>query len=125
MSQALAVQRQHGVVLEQPAVEVRDLLRAERPAVRHRGEQLPEPLLELRRATARQRVTSCVKSRLGQQARVLGEQAEEQADEEVGGGLRGGVRAARSRSARLRELLRGLLGDLLGGLRDRAAPRGR
>ena len=60
---------------------------------------------------------------VGQQADVLGEQAEEQADQEVGGRVRVGAVLAQELRPGGRTRVRGLLGDLLGGLpRAQARP---
>jgi len=105
-------QFEHGRIIEQIAVEMTDALHPEFAAVAHGLEQLADEAAELRRIAGRL-LHNPGENHLGQEADVLGEQAENHPVEEMGDP--GGVQAA---------LAHGLsdAGDLLGrGLGDRRA----
>lgn len=119
--QAVAVQLQHGVVLEQPAVEMLDLIGPEPAAGGHGPEQRAELLREARRLLAR--LLGQAGEEVGrQQTDVFGKQAEQQPNEEVGRLLRT-LAPPTQQIGQPRELAGRLPGDLLRGLR-RAQLRG-
>ncbi len=72
-----------GRVGEEVAVEVEDLVRAEKSAFGHRLEELRHDLAEARRVVLGV-LEDAAEEALGQQAHVLGEEAEDDAVEEVG-----------------------------------------
>ena len=107
--------RQHVGVVEQAAVEVADLIRAEPAAAGHGVEELAQLLGEHGRLGARAR-NQAREQAIGQQADIFGEQAEQQPDQEVRDPLR--VLAPLAQQlGQARKLARGGLGDLRGGLR--------
>ncbi len=82
--QPFAREIEHGVVIEQPAIEECHLVEAEPAALGHRAEQGAQPFAEGRRVA--QRVPHQLREQVvREKVDVLGEQAEQDADQEMGG----------------------------------------
>ena len=81
----VAVQVQHGVVVEQPPVEVADRVLAEIVALGHGVEELPDLLVEALRVVAAT-VHQAGEQFTGQQVNVFGKEAEQQANQVMGDG---------------------------------------
>ena len=113
--QTVAVEIEDGIIVEQAAVEVRNLIGAEPAAGRHRVKELLQLRREVRRLAARL-LDQFGEDFIRQQFDIFREQAKEQADQKVRGLLR--LRTVLAQLiGQLGELGRGLAGNVFGSQR--------